>query len=105
MATKQIITSDLTPDTPADTTATFTIGKTSYEIDLTNDEYKTFLRVLKPYVDNGRPVAKKRARAASAGTGEQAAARAWAKNQGLQVPARGQLPAAMLTQFQEATSS
>src|SRR4028119_324707 len=108
MATKTqvVLVDDLTGD-PADTTVTFALDKTEYEIDLTEDNAAEMRDELSRYVDAARkvtgggrrsaPVAK----AAYAGY-DPAAVRAWAVGQGIEVNARRRIKADVVEKFRAA---
>jgi hypothetical protein len=84
----------------ADETVTFGLDGKEYAIDL-NSEHAAALRdALAPYVAHGRPVSGGRARRASTGTTRAATTgtpaseiRAWARDNGFDVPERGRVSA------------
>lgn len=87
-------------------TVSFVFDGVGYEVDLTASERETFEKAVAPYVAIGRR-ASGRTRAASSGgsaSGPDAkAVRAWAEEQGLDVPARGRVPASLIEMYQAAT--
>jgi hypothetical protein len=94
MATKTqvVLIDDLTGD-PADTTVTFALDKTEYEIDLSNENAAEMREGLSRYVDAARP--------AYSGY-DPAAVRAWAAGQGIEVNARGRIKADVVEKFRAA---
>jgi hypothetical protein len=103
--TKVVLIDDLTGD-PADTTMKFSLDKTEYEIDLSNDNAAELRETLSRYVNAGRtaPRARRRAMTGKAAyTGyDPAAVRAWANGQGIVVSARGRIKADVVEQFRAA---
>lgn len=90
--TQVILTDDL-DGSPADETVRFTLDGVRYEIDLTAAHAVTLRELLKPFIEKGR-----RARTGSRTTtrstsrrSDGAAVRAWATEQGIDVPDRGRL--------------
>jgi hypothetical protein len=103
--TKVVLIDDLTGD-PADTTVKFSLDKTEYEIDLSNDNAAELRETLSRYVNAARtaPGARRRAvtgKAAYAGY-DPAAVRAWANGRGIEVNARGRIKADVVEQFRAA---
>ena len=103
--TKVVLIDDLTGD-PADTTVKFSLDKTEYEIDLSNDNAAELRETLARYVNAARrsPGARRRAvtgKAAYAGY-DPAAVRAWANGRGIEVNARGRIKADVVEQFRAA---
>ncbi|MFT4298494.1 MAG: Lsr2 family protein [Aeromicrobium sp.] len=83
-------------------TVYFAFAGTSYEIDLTEAEAEEFAQVLAPYIAAGQRVTGTRgARRAAAKSGGPSPKeiRAWAEAQGLDVPTRGRIPAAVQDAF------
>lgn len=108
MATKTevVLVDDLTGD-PADTTVKFSLDKTEYELDLTNENADALRKALSRYVNaarkvggGGRPAAI--ARKASYSGYDPAAVRAWANGQGIEVNARGRIKADVVEQYRAA---
>lgn len=76
----------------------FGLDGTTYEIDLTADEQEALRAALAPYVDAGRKAAgttpQRRATSAAGSSGATPKEiRAWALENGHEVPARGRIPA------------
>lgn len=89
-------------DTPSPTVH-FAFDGTSYEIDLTEAEAGELRDALAPYVSVARRAAGTRAarRAASSSDGPSPKdVRAWAVAQGLDVPARGRIPASLIEAYE-----
>jgi nucleoid-associated protein Lsr2 len=91
---------------PAEQTVRFGIGGTAYEIDLSNNNATAFRRQLAPFIEHAR----KAGRGQSRRPGRTAASRehsgdirAWAKDHGIAVSARGRIPASVVDQYQAAT--
>jgi hypothetical protein len=91
---------------PADTTVTFSLDKTGYEIDLSNDNAAELRETLARYVNAARrsPGARRRAAADKAlySGYDPAAVRAWAHGRGIDVNARGRINADVVEQFRAA---
>jgi uncharacterized membrane protein len=103
--TEIVLVDDLTGD-PADTTVTFSLDRTQYEIDLSNDNAAELRETLARYVNAARKAPGARRRAAT-GTGsysgyDPAAVRAWANGRGIEVNARGRIKADVVEQFRAA---
>ena len=107
MATKTnvVLIDDLTGDI-ADTTVTFSLDRTEYEIDLSNDNAAELRQTLSRYVNAGRKTSGGGRRAVTGNrsfTGyDPAAVRAWANGQGIEVNARGRIKADVVEQFRAA---
>lgn len=83
----------------------FSFDGTSYEIDLTDEEKAAFKDAIAPYLGHARGVrgAAKRATDRSTASGpDPKAVRAWAVEQGLDVPSRGRIPASLVQEYQAA---
>ena len=101
MAQRTVVTfvSDLTgkPIGTDNATLQFGLEGSTYEIDLSAKEQKALRDVLAPYIEAGRKVGSTRRRS-SAKSQSQAASpkeiRAWAIENGHDIPARGRIPAA-----------
>ena len=88
-------------------TVAFGVDGTSYEIDL-NDEHANALReALAPYVGHARKVGGRRSRTTASKPAPAAAhtakeVREWARDNGLDVPERGRIPASVREAFDSA---
>jgi nucleoid-associated protein Lsr2 len=88
---------------PADETMRFGLDSTEYEIDLSEKNARTFRMQLAPFVEHARKAGRGSARratrtaAARLHSGE---VRAWAKDHGIAVSARGRIPASVIEQYQ-----
>lgn len=102
MAKRTVVTmvSDLSPDEEATETVVFGIDGKTYEIDLTDEEAVELRRRLEVFVEHGRP--RTRARRDN---GEVKQIREWAKEQGIEIPARGRLPQNVVDQYQATKAS
>lgn len=99
------ISSDLSGD-PEASPVEFGLNGHVYEIDLTADERAELERLLGPYVSAARSVSGRRAGkrpAAGARSGPAPeAVRAWAVQNGVEVPSRGRIPGKVLEQYEAA---
>lgn len=105
MSKKTIVTlvDDLDGTDAAETIA-FAVDGAAYEIDLSADNAAALRAALEPYVKAGRRTSASRrgGRSSSAGSGGGASPkeiRAWAADNGVDVPARGRIPAGVHEQF------
>ncbi len=108
MATKTqvVLVDDLTSD-PADTTVTFALDKTEYEIDFSDEHAAGTRDAISRYVDAARKVSGGGRRSAPVAKPtyagyDPAAVRAWAAGQGIEVNARGRIKADVVKQFRAA---
>jgi hypothetical protein len=93
----------------ADETVSFGLDGTSYDIDLSSSNASQLRDALAPYVGSARRSSGRstggggrgRARRSS---GNSAAIRAWAREQGLKVNERGRIPADIVAQYEKAHS-
>lgn len=89
-------------------TVRFGLDGMSYEIDLGDKNANKLRELLRPYVDNGRRVARGRGRPALRSTSratkdyDTAAVKAWARSKKIDVPARGRLPKALIEKYEAA---
>ena len=74
-------------------TVLFALDDTDYEIDLSLQNADKFRGILLDYSAKGRKVAGTRKSRAKTPSGKPAEIRAWAKDQGRDVPDRGRIPA------------
>lgn len=94
-----IVLIDDIDQTDADETVTFGLDGKEYAIDLNSDHAAALRDALAPYVAHGRPVGGGRGRRSSAtpsraSTGTPASEiRAWARENGFEVPERGRVSA------------
>lgn len=81
-------------------TATFAVNGRNYEIDLTDAERESLSRALSPYIKAARQFGR---RSTPPRDGPPASEiRAWAIEQGLEIPARGRIPLEILAAYDEA---
>ena len=100
MARKTVITLvDDIDGSEAVETITFSVDSTTYEIDLSKTNAKAFRSAVKPYVNAGRKVQAKTRRKAGANETSSRDIRAWAVENGVEVPAYGRIPASVKEQF------
>jgi hypothetical protein len=83
------------------TTVRFAFEGTSYEIDLSDKNVKKFKQTLDPYISAGRKQKREGKSRSGAGTRDYdpKVVRAWAIEQGIQVPERGRIPESVLDQY------
>lgn len=91
---------------PADETVRFALGGTQYEIDLSTKNAAAFRRKIAPFIDHARTAGRgprRRPGRTTASRERSGDVRAWAKQQGIAVSARGRIPASLVEQYQAAT--
>ena len=103
----------------ASETVQFGLEGVQYEIDLSEENAEKLRRAVSLYVEHGRRIGGRRSAtgsgggnsggtgggAASSGDGvDNAAVRAWAREQGIEVSDRGRIKSEVIQQFQDATS-
>jgi hypothetical protein len=91
---------------PADETVRFGIGGSEYEIDLNKKNAAAFRKQVGPYIEYARRAGRgQRRRSVRAASSRQHSGdmRAWAKDQGISVSARGRIPASVVEQYEAAT--
>jgi hypothetical protein len=98
------------PDTQveADGTVRFGFDGNEYEIDLTDEEKAEFGLLIAPYAAAARRLTPRRRRGRSPRTApadavDPQAVRSWARENGIDVKDRGQLPASVLDKYRAAT--
>ncbi|MFG2684148.1 Lsr2 family protein [Streptomyces sp. NPDC048392] len=104
MAIRSIVESDLSGK-PDAATATFGLGDTWYEIDLTAEEQKKLEEALKPYLKVGRKAGRSasKKRAVPETTAEERdKIREWAKKEGYELAERGRIPKTVQKAYDEA---
>lgn len=96
--------SDLSGDEISVGTPTIKFGLegASYEIDLTEAEQQAIRESLAPYIDAGRKATGARRSGTVTSGPSPKDVRTWAKDSGLDVPARGRIPATIIAAYQEA---
>jgi Lsr2 len=108
MATRTTITlEDDLDGSPAERTVSFGLGTAEYEIDLSAANVGTFRTQLAPFVDHARKVGRSertRLSRTSASRHETAVVRAWAREHGIQISARGRIPASVTEQYEAAST-
>jgi hypothetical protein len=90
---------------PAEKTMRFGLDSTEYEIDLSEKNARTFRTQLAPFVEHARKAGRgpaRRATRTAAGRQHSGEVRAWAKDRGIAVSARGRIPARVIEQYQAA---
>jgi hypothetical protein len=91
---------------PAVETVRFAVGGAEYEIDLSKKNAAAFRKQLAPFIEHARRAGRgprRRAGRSAAGRERGAAIRAWAKQRGIAVSARGRIPADVMERFDAAT--
>ncbi len=90
---------------PADETVRFEFDGTDYEIDLRAKNARAFRKKLAPFIEHARKASRGPARRTArtwAGRQRSGEVRAWAKERGIAVSARGRIPASVSEQYQAA---
>jgi hypothetical protein len=110
--TQVVLVDDLTGDVLQDgegQTVYFALDGTSYEIDLSKQRAVAFRAALQRYIDVGRRVGRPTVGRSRSGTArarrhpqDNAAIRAWARENGHQLSERGRIPAGVLAAYQVA---
>jgi hypothetical protein len=91
---------------PADETVRFGLGGSEYEIDLNKKNARAFRKQLAPFVEHARRAgSRQRSRSVRTASSRQRSGgiRAWAKDKGIPVSARGRIPAGVVEQYEAAT--
>jgi hypothetical protein len=91
---------------PAEETVRFGVDGLEYEIDLSKKNATAFRRKLAPFIDHARKTGRTQRRrpGRTASTRERSGdVRAWAKDQGITVNARGRIPANVVEQYEAAS--
>lgn len=86
----------------ANDTVPFGLDGVEYEIDLTTKNAEKLRALLGPYIAAGRRAGRKPALGARATDPETPAIRAWARDHGVSVPARGRIPHDVREAFRQA---
>jgi hypothetical protein len=93
----------------AEGTVRFALDGTEYEIDLNETHREALRHTLERYITHARKLAGDRRsgrgggrRAGGSGI-DTAAARAWAREQGMEIKERGRVPASVVEQYRQAT--
>jgi hypothetical protein len=90
---------------PADETLRFGLDGSEYEIDLSKKNAKTFRNQLAPFAGHARKAGRaQRRRSARTSSHRERSGdiRAWAKDKGITVSARGRIPASVAEQYEAA---
>jgi nucleoid-associated protein Lsr2 len=102
----QKVTVELEDDldgSPADEKVLFGFDGTEYEIDLSEKNAQAFRAQIAPFVEHARKRGPaRRPTRTAAGRERSGEVRAWAKDQGIPVSARGRIPASVIEQYQAA---
>jgi nucleoid-associated protein Lsr2 len=91
---------------PAEETVRFGFDGEEYEIDLSNKNASTFRQQLRPFIEHARKAGRgqtRRPARTAASRQHSGYVRAWAKDHGIAVSARGRIPASVMEQYQTAT--
>ncbi len=81
---------------------TFSLEGIGYELDLTPSAAADFRELLEPYIEAGRRTGRTAGSDSTPAkpSGEQAASRAWLVEQGIDVPSRGRISAALMERYE-----
>lgn len=103
----QVILLDDIDGSDAERTVQFALDGATYEIDLSQENIGKLEQALEPFIEKATRVAtarggRSRGRSTSGGGGRSKAAevRAWAKEQGIEVPDRGRVPNHIIEQYE-----
>jgi hypothetical protein len=102
----QKVTVEMTDDldgSQADTTVSFAVDGTAYEIDLSKRNAAAMRRTFDRYIEHARKAGRSTRR--TRGTRDRrhsSDVRAWAKARGIQVSERGRIPASVVSQYEKA---
>jgi hypothetical protein len=91
---------------PAEETVRFGVDGSEYEIDLSKKNATAFRRKLAPFIDHARKAGRGQRRRPGRTTSSRQRSgdvRAWAKDQGIAVNARGRIPANVVERYEAAT--
>lgn len=102
----QVVLEDDLDGGPAHSTVQFALDGVEYEIDLSESNAEAMRETLLPYTQAGRRVAgksRKRAKTTSS-SNRSAEIRTWAAQNGIEVNARGRIPAEIAAQYDAAHS-
>ena len=91
---------------PADETVRFGVDGAEYEIDLSKKNAAAFRRTLAPFIDHARKAGRgqrRRPARTAASRDRSGSIRAWAKQAGVAVSARGRVPASVVELYEAAT--
>ncbi len=101
---------DIDLDIVAEPTVSFVLDGVEYEIDLGQKNQDKLRKALEPFIANARRVggrkqrAHKPTRTGRSGRADAAAARAWALENGMDVPARGRVSQSLIEKWRAATA-
>ena len=102
MAQKTIVTlTDDVDGSDANRTVTFSLDGTSYEIDLSDTNVENLTTALEPFINAARKVGRGRSKSGTSKARGLAAVRSWARDQGMQVSARGRVSQEIMTAYQQ----
>jgi hypothetical protein len=90
---------------PADETVRFAFDGAEYDIDLSAKNARAFRKKLAPFVEHARKAPRgpgRRTARTPAGRQRSGEVRAWAKDHGIAVSARGRIPGTVIEQYQAA---
>ena len=99
----QVVLVDDIDGSAATETVSFSLDGTSYEVDLSDKNAADLREALAPWISAGRRTATRKASARRRATGPDASTiRAWAKDNGVDVPERGRIPAKVREAYEAA---
>ena len=100
-----VVISDDLDGTPATQTVEFGYKGISYEIDLNDENAEELDKWLSNYISHGRRLGGRKgsSKAASTRDHDPAQVRVWAHEQGIEVSARGRVPADLVAKFHAAS--
>lgn len=92
-------------------TVSFSVGRTQYQLDLSDKNAEKFYDALKPYTEKAQKVGRTNIGSQSAGAGagrsassgvDKRAVRAWAASNNIELSSRGRIPANIIEQYRAA---
>ena len=90
----------------ADETLHFSLGDTTYEVDVCGKHAQQIRDGLQPFVTHARKTSSanssRRRQRTAAGRDQTASVRSWAKDHGIQVNDRGRIPASVVKEYEAA---
>ena len=97
----QVLYVDDIDGSEAEGTVRFGFGGTDYEIDLNKEHADQFTEAVRPFIAAARkvPSSRKPAKGARTARHDLSEVRAWARDQGIKVSARGRIPADVLARY------
>ena len=93
--------------TPAAKTVRFALAGSEFEIDLSEKNARAFRAQIDPFLEHARQAGRttaSKARRSAASRKRTSSIRAWARDHGLDINARGRIPASVIERYEAAAS-